>query len=131
MFRIFLFLVLLFASHPILAAPNHELDAATAIKLIEMRAAGLPPSERPLASDIRVALIHEGISSSGELRLTHVRRVISIENVLEKGSKVRRSVSREFHWSDEYGWHLWETRMDQGGETIWIWSETKGQVVVR
>jgi len=131
MFRIFLLLVLMLASHRVWAAPDHELSAATAVKLIEMRCASLPPGERPLAADIRVALMHEATSSHGDVRLTHVRRVVSVEGVLENGSKVRRTVCREFQWSDEYGWHLWETRLDQGGETVWIWSETKGQVVVR
>jgi hypothetical protein len=51
--------------------------------------------------------------------------------VPEDGSRVRRYTSRDFYWSDAYGWFLWEVRKERGGDAIWIWSELKGEVITR
>ena len=37
----------------------------------------------------------------------------------------------DFHWTPAYGWFLWETRHEAGGEAVWIWSELLGEVIIR
>lgn len=125
-------LVLLWLAVPLSAGePTHELDAATALKIINLQAKSTPPEIRVAVPDVRIAMIQTGTSREGQFELAHVRRVTSVEAVLEDGAKVRRMACREFHWSDEYGWFTWEGRKERGGESIWIWSETKGEVVIR
>lgn len=37
----------------------------------------------------------------------------------------------DFHWNDTYGWFIWQKREGRGGDEVWIWSETKGELVVK
>jgi hypothetical protein len=120
-----IFFAFMLAVSPALAgAPTQELTEATAVRLINLQSRNHTP-------DVRVALIQEGTSKDGPFELTHVRRVSSIEPVPEDGSRVRRYTSRDFYWSDAYGWFLWEIRKERGGDAIWIWSELKGEVITR
>lgn len=132
MFRSILVLLWL-AIAPVFAdsTPPADLDAALALKIITMQAKSMPPEERITAPDVRIAMIQQGTSREGQFELTHVRRVTSVESVIEDGAKVRRMACREFHWTAEYGWFTWEGRKERGGESIWIWSELKGEVVIR
>jgi hypothetical protein len=131
MIRKIIVVMLLLAGAVAAGPPKRELTAAVALRLIEMRHASLPWSDRPVSADARVAGIQEGTSDEGRFRKTHVRRVTTVEGVLEKGSRVRRVVCRDFQWSDEYGWHFSEIREERGGDAVWIWSESQGQVIIR
>lgn len=111
--------------------PDHELDGPLAMQIINLQAKSTPPEARVSVPDVRIAMIQAGTTKEGPFELAHVRRVTSVEAVLESGAKVRRVACREFHWSEEYGWFTWESRKERTGESIWIWSELKGEVVVR
>ena len=104
--------------------PTHDLDDKTAMKIIQLQS-------RTSTPDVRIAMIQEGTTKQGSFEFSHVRRVTTVEATVENGAKARRMACREFHWSDEYGWFTWESRIERGGEAIWIWSELKGEVVVR
>lgn len=111
--------------------PTRELTAAIALQLIELRQSCMPWGDRPVASAPKVASICDGTREEGDFRKSHVRRVTTVEGVVEKGYRARRVVTRDFEWSDEYGWHFTETHRERTGDAIWIWSELKGVVVVR
>jgi hypothetical protein len=104
--------------------PTHDLDDKTALEIIQLQSRNRTP-------DVRIAMIQAGTTKQGAFEFAHVRRVVTVEAVVEGGAKVRRMACREFHWSDEYGWFTWEARKERGGEAIWIWSELKGEVVIR
>ena len=116
--------MLWFSALAVAGPPTHELDDKTALKLIQLQSRNSTP-------DVRIAMIQDGTTKQGSFEFAHVRRVTTVEAVVERGAKVRRMACREFHWSDEYGWFIWEAREERGGETIWIWSELKGEVVIR
>lgn len=132
MFRSILILIWL-AVAPVFASETQppELESALALKIITLQAKSAPPEARITAPDVRIAMIQAGASREGQFELTHVRRVTSVESVIEDGAKVRRMACREFHWTAEYGWFTWEGRKERGGESIWIWSELKGEIVIR
>lgn len=104
--------------------PTHELDADLVNNLLRLKFRGS-------VRQVNVAMILDGSTRMGPFECAHVRRVSTVEPLPEEGTRVRRIVCREFHWSDEYGWFLWESREERGGDALWIWSETKGEVVVR
>lgn len=104
--------------------PTHELDAKLVDKLLKLQTRGK-------VREAKVAMILEGTTRMGPFDCAHVRRVTTVEPRAEDGSRVRRVVCREFHWSDDYGWFLWESREDRGGDAMWIWSEIQGEVVIR
>ena len=116
--------MLWFSAIAVAGPPTHELDDKTALKIIQLQSRNSTP-------DVRIAMIQEGTSKQGSFEFSHVRRVTTVESAIEKGAKVRLMACREFHWSDEYGWFTWESRKERSGESIWIWSEIKGEVVVR
>lgn len=123
-YRTLLCSLLLLVSPALAGAPTQELNETTAVRLINLQSRNRTP-------DVRVALIQDGTDKQGPFELTHVRRVSSIEPIVEDGGKVRRYTCRDFYWSDTYGWFLWEIRKERGGDAIWIWSELKGEVVIR
>jgi hypothetical protein len=132
MFRSILILLWL-AAAPVFASETQvpELDGSLALKIINMQAKSAPAEARITAPDVRIAMIQSGTSHEDQFELAHVRRVTSVESVIEDGAKVRRMACREFHWTPEYGWFTWEGRKERGGESVWIWSELKGEVVIR
>ena len=116
---------LLFGAVSALAGPpTHELDEKIVTQLLKLKSRGS-------VREANVAMILEGSTRMGPFDCSHVRRVTTVEPQPEGGSRVRRVVCREFHWSDRYGWFLWETREERGGDAVWIWSETEGEVVIR
>lgn len=131
MIRKIIIAMLLLAGAVTAGPPKHELTTDAALRLIELRHASLPWSDRPMSVDTRVASIKDGTREDGRFRNSHVRRVTTVEGVLEKGARVRRAVCRDFEWTDEYGWHFSEIREERGGDAVWIWSELKGQVIIR
>jgi hypothetical protein len=106
------------------AEPSHELTPQTAVKLINLMI-----EDREQA--IEVGMIVEGKSQQGPFLAEHVRRVVTVHPVMEDGKRVRRMQCYDFQWSEAYGWYAWEKRVERGGDAIWIWSELKGEVVVR
>ena len=108
----------------IAAEPSSDLTEATAAKLIDLRSRNRTPR-------ISVALIVEGSTRADAFETRHVRRVTAIHPVVEEGRQVRRIQTYDFQWTPTYGWFLWEKREEAGGETVWIWSESQGEVVVR
>lgn len=108
----------------IAAEPSSDLTEATAAKLIDLRSRNRTPR-------ISIALIVEGSTRADAFETRHVRRVTAIHPVVEEGRQVRRIQTYDFQWTATYGWFLWEKRDEAGGETVWIWSESQGEVVVR
>jgi hypothetical protein len=106
------------------AEPDHELAPQTAVKLINLL---IEDREQ----QIEIAMIVEGKSQQGPFQAEHVRRVVTVHPVQEEGKRVRRMRCYDFQWSPAYGWFTWEKRVERGGDAIWIWSELKGEVVVR
>ncbi len=106
------------------AEPDHDLTPQTAVKLINLLIED--HQER-----IEIAMIVEGSKTEDGLEENHIRRVIAIHPVAEEGKRVRRVQCYDFRWNEAYGWHHWEKREERGGDAIWIWSELKGEVVVR
>jgi hypothetical protein len=106
------------------AEPTHELTPQTAVKLINLLI-------EDRAGQIEVATIVEGKSQQENFEAGHVRRVVAVHPVAENGKRVRRMQCYDFHWSEAYGWYTWEKREERGGDAVWIWSELKGEVVVR
>lgn len=83
-------------------------------------------------SGINVATVIEGGKRSEDgFEERDVRRVTAIHPVLLEGRMVRRVSSYDFSWSPKYGWFYKEIRTSRGGEEIWIWSETEGELVVK
>ena len=105
------------------AEPSKPLDETLAAKLINLKNENRTP-------DIKIAMILEG-SSAGEFQTKNLSRVTSIHGVAEGGAKVRQIQTYIFNWTPTYGWFLWESRQERGGEAVWIWSETLGEVIVR
>jgi len=114
----------------VMALPAHavqpavEPNDALISKLLNLRSQNRTPG-------IAVAMVLEGSTKAGPFEVTNVRRVIAIHPVIENGRQVRRVNSYDLHWTPAYGWFLWEKRDEAGGETVWIWSELQGEVVVR
>ena len=108
----------------IAAEPSTDLSEATAAKLIDLRSRNRTPR-------INVALIVEGSLPCDAFETRHVRRVTTIHPIVEDGRQVRCVQTYDFQWTPAYGWFLWEKRDEAGGETVWIWSELQGEVVVR
>lgn len=107
-----------------LAAEPHPLHEEAATKLINLQLEG--HQER-----IVIASIVEGTVKDGPFEAKHVRRVVAIHPVLEDGKMVRRMCTYDFLWNEAYGWFTWQKREERGGDTVWIWSEVRGEVVVR
>jgi|GEM_PF-5607316 len=120
-----LFLVL-FSWGPLAAAePPGELDPKEAAKLIALV---LDTRDEGIA----IATIVEGSKQEdGKFEARHVRRVTAIHPVNESGRRVRRVRCYDFYWNEAYGWFVWEKREGKGGEEVWIWSETQGDLVVK
>ncbi|BCX49983.1 hypothetical protein HAHE_38910 [Haloferula helveola] len=83
-------------------------------------------------SGIRVANIVEGshrTKSGFEYR--DVRRVTTVHPVVTERGLVRKVRCYDFYWSEAYGWFHEEVRESRGGEEVWIWSEKKGEEVIK
>lgn len=106
------------------AEPTHDLSPQTAVKLINLL---IEDREQ----GIEIAMIVEGKSQQGPFQADHVRRVVAVHPVMEEGKRVRRVQCYDFQWSEAYGWFTWQKREERGGDAVWIWSELKGETVVR
>ena len=104
--------------------PTHPLSKESALKLINLLIED--HQER-----IEIVLITEGSKVTGGLEEKNVRRVMAIHPVQEGGRRVRRVRSYDFHWNDEYGWHCWEKVEERGVDVVYIYSETRGEVVIK
>jgi hypothetical protein len=80
---------------------------------------------------VQVAMILEGSSKDGLFQIDNMRRAVVVHPVISEGRQVRRMQTYDFNWSHTYGWFTWEKREERGGDSLWIWSETQGEVVVR
>lgn len=106
------------------AEPTRELDSDLAVKLLNLRADGRMPQTS-------IAMILEGSTKVSPFEAKHVRKVIAVHPVPEEGKMVRRMQVYDFHWTQDLGWFLWESRQERGGDAVWMWSEMKGQTIVR
>ena len=106
------------------AAEPPQLFAEPAAKLINLQIEGRQ-------EQVVIASIIEGTVKEGHFEAKHARRVVAIHPVPENGKMVRRMCTYDFLWSETYGWFTWERREERGGDAVWIWSELKGEVVVR
>jgi len=104
--------------------PTHELSKQSALKLINLLIEDY--QER-----IEVILITEGSKVTRGLEEKNVRRVMAIHPVQEGGRRVRRVQTYDFHWNDEYGWHCWEKVEERGVDVVYIYSELRGEVVIK
>lgn len=124
MFRSITAATLVLTSFAFAAEPPTEPDDATVTKIINLQTRNRTPA-------IAVAMTLEGSVKSGPFEASHIRRVITVHPVIEDGRQVRRMRTYDFHWTANYGWFLWEPRDEPGGQTVWIWSERLGEVVIR
>ncbi|MDB6078128.1 MAG: hypothetical protein JWO82_1875 [Akkermansiaceae bacterium] len=106
------------------AEPDHELTPDIARKLV-----GLMTKES--SERLTVALILPGNSTGNAFESDHAKRVIVLHAVPGNGGRVRKAETYNFIWNADYGWFFWETRSENGGDVIWIWSETKGEITIR
>lgn len=107
------------------AEPTSELSEELAKRLIadvlEIRSNG-----------INVATVVEGEKRSDDGFMEgQVRRVTAVHPILLEGRLVRRVCRYDFSWTPLYGWFYQEIRSTRSGEEVWIWSETKGETVVK
>ncbi len=81
---------------------------------------------------INVATVINGAKRSEDgFEEGQVQRVTAVHPVLLEGRMVRRVRCYDFSWSPQYGWFCKEIRTSRSGEEVWIWSETKGELVVK
>lgn len=114
-----------FQSLAFAAEPSSELSDELARRLIA------EVLEIP-ANGIEVATVVEGQKRSEDGFLEgNVRRVTAVHLVPLDGKLVRRVRSYDFSWTTKYGWFYQETRSTRSGEEVRIWSETKGESVVK
>ena len=116
--------VVLTAGTCMASLPDHDLAPQEAVKLINMLIDGH-------SARIDIAMIVEGSGKSGPFEVKDVRRVVAIHPVQEGGRLIRRMRTYDFLWNETYGWFTWEKREESGGDAIYIWSELKGELVMR
>jgi hypothetical protein len=104
--------------------PTHPLSKESAVKLINLLIEDY--QER-----IEIVLISEGSKVTGGLEEKNVRRVMAIHPVPENGKRVRRVRTYDFHWNDEYGWHCWQKVEERGVDVVYIYSESRGEVIIK
>jgi len=107
------------------AEPTSELSGDLAKRLIaevlEIRSSGINVA----------SVIDGGKRSEDGFVERQVRRVTAVHPVLLDGRMVRRVRCYDFSWSSQYGWFYQESRTSRSGEEVRIWSETKGELVVK
>ena len=105
------------------AEPARDLSPKEAVKLIALKS-------DVLANTIEISFIVEGTAKCAEgFEVKHVRRVAAILPVRDGAAQSRRLVFYDLYWNDTLGWFMWETRPERTGDAVYIWSETKGQIV--
>ena len=104
--------------------PTHPLSKESAVKLINLLIDDY--QER-----IEIVMISEGSKVVDKLEEKNVRRVMAIHPVPENGKRVRRVRTYDFHWNDDYGWHCWEKVEERGVDVVYIYSESRGEVVIK
>lgn len=104
--------------------PTHPLSKESAVKLINLLIDDY--QER-----MEIVMISEGSKMVDKLEEKNVRRVMAIHPVAENGKRVRRVRTYDFHWNDDYGWHCWEKVEERGVDVVYIYSETRGEVVIK
>lgn len=104
--------------------PTHPLTKESAVKLINLLIDDY--QER-----IEIVMISEGSKVVDKLEEKNVRRVMAIHPVPENGKRVRRVRTYDFHWNDDYGWHCWEKVEERGVDVVYIYSELRGEVVIK
>lgn len=83
-------------------------------------------------SVIRVASIVEGSQRTEDgFEQGRACRVTAVLPILEDGRMQRQARCYGFTWNEEYGWFYQEIHQARGGAEVWIWSERKGEIVIR
>ncbi|MEO5714017.1 MAG: hypothetical protein ABIT37_11070 [Luteolibacter sp.] len=107
------------------AEPTVDLAPKDAVRLVSLKA-NVP------ANSIEIAFIVDGSAKCGEgFEVKHVRRVAAIHSVRDGASQSRRLVFYDLFWNETLGWFMWESRPERAGEAVYIWSEFKGEIVIR
>ncbi|MEM1084076.1 MAG: hypothetical protein AAGI48_08115 [Verrucomicrobiota bacterium] len=106
------------------AEPDRDLEPQQAVRLISLL-------NETAEGPIEIATIIEGSVEKRGFEARHVRRVAAIHPVAEDGKRVRRVCRYDFYWNETYGWFVYEIRDGRGGDEFWIWSETKGEIVIK
>lgn len=107
------------------AEPSSELDDDLAVRLIadilDVKTTG-----------INVASVIQGEKRSEDGFVErHIRRVTAVHLVPENGRRVRRVRCYDFSWTPKYGWFYQETGSSRSGEEVMVWSEIRGEEIVK
>jgi hypothetical protein len=115
----------LFLSTTFAGEPTRDLEPKEAVRLIALKA-------DIAANAIGISFIVDGSAKCGSgFEVKNVRRVAAIHAVREGSLQVRRLVFYDLFWNETLGWFMWESRPERGGDAVYIWSQTKGQIVNR
>lgn len=107
------------------ADPTQDLEPKEAVRLISLKA-DVPENA------IAISFIVDGSAKCGNgFEVRSVRRVAAIHAVREGNLQVRRLVFYDLFWNEALGWFMWESRPERGGDAVYLWSQTKGQIVNR
>lgn len=107
------------------AEPTIDLEPKEAVRLISLKA-DVP------SNAISISFIVDGSTKCGDgFEVKSVRRVAAIHAVREGSLQVRRLVFYDLFWNESLGWFMWESRPERAGDAVYIWSQTKGQIVNR
>ncbi len=103
------------------AEPTRELSPAIALRLVALR------------TNIPVGAIETAFIVDGEVRVdvfqaSDIRRVAAIHLPINQR---RRLIFHDVYWNDRLGWFLWEPRVAQTGDSLFIWSKLRGAIVNR
>lgn len=117
-------LVAILANVGFAGEPARELSSKEAVKLIALRS-------NVQANTIEISFIVDGKSKSEGFDVEHVRRVAAIHGVQWEGKQRRKLVFYDLFWNESLGWFMWESRNERTGEAVYLWSETRGEIVNR
>lgn len=105
--------------------PTTDLSPKEAVRLIAMRS-------NVRENMINIAFIVDGSKKAcDDFEMKQVRRVAAIHGGRDGTVQGRKVVFYDLFWNESLGWFMWESQTDKRGEAVYIWSELKGEIVIR